>query len=237
MLAEIVVFVAASTALSYVKVFSLPQGGSVTAGSMVPVIWLSLRRGPITGILACTLYGLVQLVVEPFVYHPVQVLLDYPVAFGMLGISGFFQKRPYLRRRTPIDVDRLFALLFCIISFTFLGYELTQFRLSETVFFAWIFAFSFIFLLWLESRERIERVEGRRKNVTPALVGSAIGIFGRFVAHFTSGIVFFGSYAPKGMGPVVYSAFYNGAYIVPELFVTAYLIYLLARSGMIGIYK
>jgi len=236
-LAEIVAFVAASTALSYVKVFSLPQGGSVTAGSMVPVIWLSLRRGPKIGIFGCTLYGLVQLAVEPFVYHPVQVLLDYPIAFGALGLAGFFQKRPYLGRRTPIAIDRLFAVLFCIISFVFFSYELTQFRLSETVFFAWIFAFSFVFLLWLEGKKRIERVERQRRHVTPTLVGATVGIFGRFVAHLISGVVFFGSYAPEGMSPIVYSAFYNGAYIVPELFVSAYLIYLLARSGMIGIYK
>lgn len=237
MLAEIVVFVAASTALSYVKVFSLPQGGSVTAGSMVPVIWLSLRRGPVTGIFACTLYGLVQLVVEPFVYHPVQVLLDYPIAFGMLGFAGFFQKRPSLRRGTPIAIDRLFALLFCAVSFALFSYELTQVRLSETVFFAWIFALSIVFLLWLGSRQRQERMESPERHVTPALVGASIGIFGRFVAHFISGVVFFGPYAPEGMSPIVYSALYNGGYIVPELLVSAYMIYLLARSGMIGIYK
>jgi thiamine transporter len=71
----------------------------------------------------------------------------------------------------------------------------------------------------------------------PALFGATVGIFGRFVAHFISGVVFFGPYAPEGMSPVVYSAIYNGAYIVPEIFVSAYLIYLLARSGMIEIYK
>ena len=230
-------FVAVSAALSYVKVFSLPQGGSVTAGSMVPVIWFSLRRGPKIGIFACVLYGLVQLMVEPFVYNPVQVLLDYPIAFGALGLAGFFQKRPFLGRRTPIAIDRLFAILFCVISFALFWYELTLFRLSETLFFAWIFALSFVFLLWLEDKRRIEGGVEREKYVTPALIGATIGIFGRFVAHFVSGVVFFGSYAPKEMGPIVYSAFYNGAYIVPELFVSAYLIYLLARSGMIEVYK
>jgi len=232
-----VAFVAASTALSYVKVFSLPQGGSVTAGSMVPVIWLSLRRGPKIGVLACVLYGLVQLMVEPFVYHPAQVLLDYPVAFGALGLAGFFQKRPSLGRGISVAIDRFFMVLFCLVSFALFCYELTQFRLSETLFFAWIFAFSFIFLLWLKDRRQIERGAEGQKNVMPALFGATVGIFGRFVAHFISGVVFFGPYAPEGMSPVVYSAIYNGAYIVPEIFVSAYLIYLLARSGMIEIYK
>ena len=45
-IAEVVTFVAIATALSYIKVFSLPQGGSITAGSMVPILWLALRRGP-----------------------------------------------------------------------------------------------------------------------------------------------------------------------------------------------
>jgi len=95
-IAEIVAFVALSTALSFIKLFSLPQGGSVTAGSMVPVLWLSLRRGGKIGLFACVVYGLVQLFVEPFIVHPVQVLLDYPLAFGALGLAGFFKNRPFL---------------------------------------------------------------------------------------------------------------------------------------------
>jgi thiamine transporter len=92
-LSEIVVFVALATALSFVILFALPQGGSVTAGSMVPIFWLSLRRGPKIGLFSATVYGLVQLAVMPQVYFPVQVLLDYPLAFGVLGLAGFFQKR------------------------------------------------------------------------------------------------------------------------------------------------
>jgi len=236
-IAEIVAFVALSTALSYVKVFSLPQGGAVTAGSMVPVIWLSLRRGPKIGLFACVLYGLVQLMLEPFVYHPVQVLLDYPIAFGALGLASFFQKHPTLRKGTTVTMDRLITVLLCVISFFLFSYELTQFRISETLFFSWIFAFSFIFLLWLENRIKTKRTEEQQRTVTPALFGATVGIFGRFLAHFVSGVVFFGSYAPEGMNPIVYSALYNGAYIVPELLVSAYLVYLLAKSGMIGIYK
>ncbi len=235
--AEIIVFVAVSTALSYVKVFSLPQGGSVTAGSMVPVIWFSLRRGPKIGLFGCALYGLVQLIIEPFVYHPAQVLLDYPIAFGMLGLAGFFQKHPSLGGRTTIKIDRLITVLLCVVSFSLFCYELAEFQLSETLFFSWIFAFSFIFLLWLESRMSLREEAKKQNNVTPAIVGATVGIFSRFLAHFMSGIVFFGSYAPEGMSPILYSAIYNGSYIVPELLVSAYFVYLLAKSGMIRIYK
>ncbi len=87
-IAEIVTFVALATALSYIKLFSLPQGGSVTAASMVPILWLALRRGAKVGLFGAAVYGCVQLVIEPFIFHPVQVLLDYPIAFGMLGLAG-----------------------------------------------------------------------------------------------------------------------------------------------------
>jgi energy-coupled thiamine transporter ThiT len=235
--AEVVAFVAVSVALSYVKVFSLPQGGSVTAGSMVPVIWLSLRRGAKIGLFACALYGLVQLVVEPFVYHPAQVLLDYPIAFGALGLAGFFQNRPSLGKVTTTRIDRLIIVLLCTVSFSLFCYELVQFRLSETLFFAWIFASSFMFMLWFEGRMRIKSNEKQQRTILPALVGAAIGIFGRFFAHLVSGVVFFGSYAPEGMSPIVYSAIYNGSYIVPELLISAYFVYLLAKSGMIKAYE
>ncbi len=235
--AEVVAFVAVSVALSYVKVFSLPQGGSVTAGSMVPVIWLSLRRGAKIGLLACVLYGVVQLVVEPFVYHPGQVLLDYPIAFGALGIAGFFQKRPSLGRVTTVRIDRLIIVLLCTGSFSLFCYELIQFRLIETLFFACIFASSFLFVLWFESRTQIKSSGKQQRNVLSALVGATVGIFGRFLAHLISGVVFFGSYAPEGMNPIVYSAIYNGSYIVPELLISAYFMYLLARSGMIKAFE
>ena len=199
-ISEIVAVIALSAALSYVKVFSLPQGGSVTAGSMVPIIWLSLRRGPKIGLFACMLYGVVQLMFEPFIYHPAQVLLDYPIAFGALGLAGFFQKHPSLGGSTTATTDRLITVFLCVISFSLLSYELIQFRLSETIFFSWIFAFSFIFLLWMEDRIQAKQIEKQQRNVTLALIGAAVGIFGRFLAHLVSGVVFFGSYAPGRIG-------------------------------------
>ena len=86
--------VALAGALDLIKVFIFPQGGSVTLASMVPVILLALRRGKKVGTIAGVMLGLVALVEEPFVVHPAQLLLDYPVAFGALGLAGFFQKQP-----------------------------------------------------------------------------------------------------------------------------------------------
>jgi len=90
--AEMSGVIALSTVLSMVKVFSLPQGGSVTAGSMVPILWFSLRKGAKVGCTAGAIYGLVQVVIEPYVYNLAQGLLDYPIAFGALGLAGFFKR-------------------------------------------------------------------------------------------------------------------------------------------------
>jgi len=90
-LAEMVVAIALSTVLSFVKFSIWPQGGAVTAGSMVPMLWFSLRRGTKLGIISGIVYGMVQFFVEPYFFHPAQVLLDYPIAFGALGLAGLFQ--------------------------------------------------------------------------------------------------------------------------------------------------
>ena len=95
-LAETIIFVALATALSFVVVYVMPQGGSITAGSMVPLIWLALRRGPKIGVTAGILYGLMQFVFLPYAVGPVQVLLDYPLAFGVLGFAGFSKKMPLI---------------------------------------------------------------------------------------------------------------------------------------------
>ena len=95
-LAEMAIFVALATALSFIIVYTLPQGGSITAASMVPILWLALRRGPKIGITAGVFYGMIQLIILPYVIDPVQLLLDYPIAFGLLGLAGFFPKRPVL---------------------------------------------------------------------------------------------------------------------------------------------
>ena len=94
--AEAIVLVSLSAALNSIKLYQLPYGGSVTLAGMVPVLWLSLRRGPVVGTYAGIVLGLVVMMIEPFLYYPAQVLLDYPLAFGALGLAGFFKKRPVI---------------------------------------------------------------------------------------------------------------------------------------------
>jgi thiamine transporter len=88
-LAEAALAVALAFVLGLIKVFQMPFGGSISL-DMVPLILLALRQGPFVGIVAGAAYGLLDLAVEPFIVHPVQVIFDYPLAFGVLGLAGFF---------------------------------------------------------------------------------------------------------------------------------------------------
>lgn len=91
------VFCAAAMALSVVtsmiKLYEFPFGGSVTLCSMLFVSLIGYWYGPRVGITTGLAYGLLQLVTGPYIVFPLQVLVDYPLAFGALGLSGFFWKK------------------------------------------------------------------------------------------------------------------------------------------------
>ena len=87
--------VAISVALSFVPLFTMPQGGSVTLCSMFFITLAGYWFGPAVGIAAGVTRGLLDLLLKPYVVHPVQLLLDYLFAFGILGISGFFRNQKY----------------------------------------------------------------------------------------------------------------------------------------------
>lgn len=68
------------------------------------------------------------------------------------------------------------------------------------------------------------------------LVGVGVGVLGRFLAHFVSGVWFFQQYAPAGMHPIIYVAMYNGGYLVIEFIISAILIYVVAKRRLLEIY-
>ena len=81
---------ALGTILSNLKLFSFPWGGSVTLLSMLvlclPGYFYGLGAGIITGVA----YGVLQLLVDPYVISPIQLVVDYFLAFSALGLSGLF---------------------------------------------------------------------------------------------------------------------------------------------------
>lgn len=167
LLAEVAVMVALSGALYAIKIFTLPQGGSVTLASMVPIFLLALRRGPKIGIASGIIFGLVALVEDlstgaEVIVSPAQPFFDYPLAFGALGIAGYLRKEP--------------------------------------------------------------------------LLAVTVGVAARFCSHFVSGILFFASFVPSGENLFVYSAIYNGTFLLPELAITALIMIGLVRMKALQLY-
>lgn len=79
----------------FVKLFEMPMGGSVTAGSMVPLFLFAYRWGGKQGIFAGIVYSILDMIIGGlYSVNPISILFDYPVAFGILGIAGFFRKTP-----------------------------------------------------------------------------------------------------------------------------------------------
>lgn len=87
------VAIALSFALSYAKFFEMPQGGSVTFASLLPLMIYCCMFGTRRGTIVCLIYGLLQSVQDPYILHPMQFLLDYPLAFGLIGVSGIFVEK------------------------------------------------------------------------------------------------------------------------------------------------
>ena len=69
--------VAISFVLSTLRVYRMLQGGSITLLSMLPIIAFSLAFGPTRGALVGCAYGFLQLLYDPYVIHPLQMLSDY----------------------------------------------------------------------------------------------------------------------------------------------------------------
>lgn len=154
MLTYAAVCIALGFILSYIRFFRLPQGGSITPASMLPVMLFSYFFGPVAGVTVGLAYGFLQLLQDFYVTHPLGLLLDYPVAFACLGLAGLFQKKGHL--------------------------------------------------VW----------------------GVLFAGFARFLCHFVSGIVFFGSYAPEGVPVPLYSLAYNGSVVGPDLLICLILVLL-----------
>ena len=80
--------IALSFVLSYVKLFSMPTGGSVTLASMLPLMVYANRYGVRNGMLAGLVYGILQYVQGGWFVHWLQFIFDYPLAFALIGLGG-----------------------------------------------------------------------------------------------------------------------------------------------------
>lgn len=96
------IMIALSFALSYVKFFSLPQGGSITFASLVPLMLYSYMFGIRRGLGAGFIYGVLQFLQGPYFIHPMQFLLDYLIAFSAIGLTGIFKERNVFKGKLKI---------------------------------------------------------------------------------------------------------------------------------------
>jgi thiamine transporter len=145
MMAHIGLALALSSVLHLLKIYHFPQGGDVTLGAMVPLLVITFFYGPEVGFLTGFLAGILSLILDPYIMHPIQVLFDYPLPSMALGLAGYFGKTKALN-----------------------------------------------------------------------VFGSFVAIFAKFIFHFLSGVIFFGSYAPEGMSPSLYSLWVNGSIVGAE---------------------
>ena len=139
---------ALSSVLSLIKLWPMPMGGSVTPASMLPLLLFAYCYGVGPGMVLGALYGVMQFLLDGMAWAALGAipnLLDYPIAFGLLGLAGCFR--------------------------------------------------------------------GSKAKMT---AGFVLGCFGRFMASFLSGFIFYGQYAPEGVNPVWYSLTYNGSYMLVE---------------------
>ncbi len=91
-LAFCAVALALAMVTSMIKIFRFPFGGSVTLFSMLFICLIGYFYGPGTGILTAVAYGVLQFILGPYIYTPIQVIVDYPLAYGALGLAGLFWK-------------------------------------------------------------------------------------------------------------------------------------------------
>ena len=173
-LADCAVLIALGTILAQFKVYELPNGGSITAASMVPFILVSLRHGPRWGLLTGFANSLLQMLLGGLWPTPagtagamaLEVILDYLVPFTVLGLAYIFAK-PF----------------------------------------------------------------GEKRKMQGIIVGTIAVCCLRFLAHFLSGIIVWGSIAQDGIGAVTYSLTYNGSYMLVETIISVVVIALLYKSA------
>ena len=92
-LTAMAVAVALAVLLGFIRLYRLPWGGSLSL-KILPLVYLAITYGPRAGMAGGLAAGLVTLIVDPVIFHPIQVFLDYLLPYALLGIIGFFPSWP-----------------------------------------------------------------------------------------------------------------------------------------------
>ena len=96
MLVYIALMLALTILLHQLSIYRMPQGGSITFGAMLPLLLIAYRYGSGIGALIGFLYGMINLLQNPYILHPLQVLFDYPLPYMVLGLAALFEQHRYI---------------------------------------------------------------------------------------------------------------------------------------------
>ncbi len=97
--------IAISFALSYLRLVRMPQGGSITPASILPLMIFAYAFGVKKGVFVGFIYGLLQAFQSPDgILHPAQFLLDYPIAYACIGFAGIFSQTKSLSKSPQIQI-------------------------------------------------------------------------------------------------------------------------------------
>lgn len=96
--------VAMSYALSFLRIVKMPQGGSITIASLLPLMIYSYMYGVKKGVFVGMIYGVLQAFQDLYILHPAQFLLDYPIAFACIGLTGVFARTKTFEKLPQVQI-------------------------------------------------------------------------------------------------------------------------------------
>lgn len=156
-LVECAMMVALSFGLSFVKPWQMPLGGSVTICSMLPIMLIGIKYGPVVGLSTGFVYSLTQLA---------QGFMEGDISYAA-GEAGVF----------------ITAMLFdYVVPYTLLG---------------------------------LSGILGKNSRWAP-IGGMGIAVTLRFLCHYLTGVTIWAQWTPEGWTSWIYSAAYNGGYLLPD---------------------
>ncbi|MBR2930304.1 MAG: energy-coupled thiamine transporter ThiT [Clostridia bacterium] len=173
-LVECAVMIALAFGLSFVKLWQMPLGGSVTLCSMLPILLIGLRHGPLVGLGTGFVYSLTQLA---------QGFMEGDIAYA-----------------AGDEVVFIVAMLFdYILPYTLIG---------------------------------LSGILGKKNRWMP-IAGMSVAVALRFVCHYLTGVTIWSQWTPDGWASWIYSAAYNGGYLIPDLAITlAVAVFMLSSPAM-----
>ena len=90
-----------------ITIYTLPQGGSESLFGMLPIVICAYFFGTRRAVMCGMCVGMIDLIFKPYVIHPIQLLLDYPLAFGAIGFAGLI----FMAKKDGLIPAYLFGVL------------------------------------------------------------------------------------------------------------------------------